>query len=213
MSNPGVFCLSNSSINGTNIKWEDNLGEAIHLHLGITRLTLSTKEFLDFSQAVLEALNQVISLPENYTMSDFDPYFIYEFAPCWAKITDITKEDVVVSDLKALYEPKTILELNQSPFFCYFNGHREWALSFCMNRPINVSKEEHIEGIRKIVDDKGYPFRNQFIIIDEHNRILDGEIRAAYLMYKYGSKYSIPVLRFHFDANYTRGREKEIVKW
>ena len=45
MSNPAVFELNKTIIKNNIFTIEDNIGEAIHFHIGLVRFDLSIKEF------------------------------------------------------------------------------------------------------------------------------------------------------------------------
>ena len=62
MSNPAVHLLSTIEIQNKTLRIEDNLGEAIHLHIGELRVSLTVKEFNGFYEAILLAAKQLFEL-------------------------------------------------------------------------------------------------------------------------------------------------------
>ena len=47
MSNPAVFKLAETVIGDQKIVIEDNIGESIHLHIGLVRIDMTVKEFVE----------------------------------------------------------------------------------------------------------------------------------------------------------------------
>jgi hypothetical protein len=62
MSNPAVITLDNAGNRRGKFKRfiiEDNIGEAIHLHVDNMRIDFTIKEFLDFSSLIRVSLDNV----------------------------------------------------------------------------------------------------------------------------------------------------------
>ena len=57
MSNPAVFELAVADIAGQRVCLEDNIGESIHLHIGLVRLDMTVKEFQRTALTLQRALN------------------------------------------------------------------------------------------------------------------------------------------------------------
>ena len=64
MSNPAVYLLAETTIQGKRIQIEDNLGESIHVHIGEFRITFSVAEFLEAAESILNAADQILQLKD-----------------------------------------------------------------------------------------------------------------------------------------------------
>ena len=62
MSNPAVFELAQSIIANQKICIEDNIGESIHLHIGLVRIDMTVKEFQNLASTLQKVLNCVTSV-------------------------------------------------------------------------------------------------------------------------------------------------------
>ena len=71
MSNPAVLLLAETKIQGKNVRIEDNLGEAIHIHIGEFRFSLSINEFLKISSEFLEGIDGILRT-SNLSLDTFD---------------------------------------------------------------------------------------------------------------------------------------------
>ena len=224
MSNPSVFVLSSCMAGDCQIKWEDNLAEAIHLHIGTVRLSLTTSEFHAFARQIRKMLPELLQLPGGYRIDQFDPQFLERFSAYWRRITEIERVHIRLADLFACYgsnEKFHAIPLHESPFSVYFQGFQDWALQIDMYTDICQTRKQRLEEIRRSLVQDGYPASickehlQPLIVIDDKNRILDGEIRAACLLKQHGSSYEIPVLRFSLVNGivYSHGRERRTERW
>ena len=62
MSNPSVCFLSFAIIDGVNFRIEDNLGEAIHIHIGKLRKALSIEDYFLFAESVMRATKELFQI-------------------------------------------------------------------------------------------------------------------------------------------------------
>lgn len=69
MSNPAVFELAMADIARQRICLEDNIGESIHLHIGLVRLDMTVKEFQRTALTLQRALNTL--MPNLSTLGKF----------------------------------------------------------------------------------------------------------------------------------------------
>ena len=79
MSNPAVFRLNKSNIRGNVISIEDNIGESIHIHMGLVRFDLTTEELNNITQTLLTVLNDQIAV-EGFNLYEQNEYFLERIA-------------------------------------------------------------------------------------------------------------------------------------
>ena len=74
MSNPAVFELNKTIIKNNIFTIEDNIGEAIHFHIGLVRFDLSIKEFNNISSKLINILNEQLNIP-SFDLNKQNEYF------------------------------------------------------------------------------------------------------------------------------------------
>lgn len=205
MSNPSVFELSKTKIQGQDVVMEDNIGEAIHLHIGPLRVDMKVQEFFETEKVLREALDSILEVPE-FTISDYDPYFIEKIAEYLFTLESVSCETRKLKDLKVRYEEE--LPLEQSPYVLCL-GIEEIE----ENIDIFESNEKLFDKI-KLRYQEANSLLGEKIVIDENNVILDGEKRLASLYLHQGEELEISVEVFRFRENqpkiYKKRREQ---KW
>ena len=75
MSNPGVIKLAEATIGGENLRIEDNIGEAIHIHYGNIRIDMTIKEFVSFADKLTDIAQNMINIP-GFSIKDYDANFL-----------------------------------------------------------------------------------------------------------------------------------------
>ena len=85
MSNPGVIVLATTKKNilqrilnrnsFRRFQVEDNIGEAIHIHLDDFRIELSINDFFELCDGLKVALNELVNI-ENFNIKHIDPLFL-----------------------------------------------------------------------------------------------------------------------------------------
>ena len=92
MSNPAVIILDAADSKKGKFKRfviEDNLGEAIHLHIDNMRVDFTIQEFFQFSQLIRVALED-LDLLKGYEVTDFDESFLKNCSTYLDRFVDIT---------------------------------------------------------------------------------------------------------------------------
>ena len=204
MSNPAVIQLASSYIGNTEIRIEDNIAEAIHLHIGMVRIDLTVKEFLDISDKMLEAANQLISA-ENFKFENFDPIFLNYYSTVFPDLEKVEVDEIRLGDIIALKNRRL-------PFYrklCHCRDYKalegntdELEAYDSQVNTIGQSNLDRLNSILNSIKEKGYPYNGEYIILrNNQNVILDGQHRASCLLFLYGPDHKIPVLRFKFKDN------------
>lgn len=102
MSNPGVIELFGFNINNNtgshNFRVEDNIGEAIHFHFDNIRLDLTVKEFRNFADDMLDAINSLVNV-KGFDAKKCDPLFLFEVAEYLPYLREVRIESIPVKKL------------------------------------------------------------------------------------------------------------------
>lgn len=212
MSNPGVITLASLMNVGRNIKRldiEDNIGEAIHVHLNSIRLDFSVEEFLDVSE---QLVNAALSLDvfQKYELGKLDPFFLFEMSDLIKDIRRVEVKNCNLRDLKSLVRvrvPKigTVMlpkPINYSPAYLYLNGDRNSFINYVQYNYPRVDNVARLKKLCKSIKENGYPYNSNYIVLFGNQKIIrDGQHRAAILASLGGIDQNIPVMIFHFDGN------------
>ena len=122
----------------------------------------------------------------------------------WEKVfltLKITKYELIKLPLKDLYiddwQDKNMgkcVKVKDSPNYKYLCGDKSEYITRCQNEPSH-SCEKFDELIKKF-DQEGIN-KSNIICVDENNHIIDGAHRASWLVYKYGEKFNVVVLKVY----------------
>ncbi len=188
MSNPGVITLLNLSFNDEygihSFRVEDNIGEAIHFHLDNFRIDLTVKEFRNFADDMLDAINAVADV-KGFDARKCDPLFLFEIAELLPYLQAVQIEYMPVKELivdtnekddgKDIYryiKHSRVVKALQGDFA--ENDRRK------QNNLIGQTNLQRLHSIFESVRKNGYPFNDEYIILfNDQNIIRDGQHRAA----------------------------------
>lgn len=203
MSNPSVCFLSFAIIDGVNFRIEDNLGEAIHIHIGKLRIALSIEDYFLFAESVMRATKELFQIRgielENLDMESLKG----EWLPCYDKIKAVKVENV---ELESLYMKesyiknraiKRIIPLRESGYVKVLGGDRSDIEYYEEPGKLQPSRKQKLDFIRQLIVEKGYPWDENLILVNQEGYIYDGIKRASCLYALYGGNKKIPVLRIY----------------
>lgn len=201
MSNPAVIELASTYIGNTEVRLEDNFGEAIHFHFGFFRVDLTVKEFLELADRMEDAVRELITA-KNFRLEEFDPKFISFYNEIFLDLESVSIDEVRLGDIIAL-------KYDKLPYYRTLEKCRDYKALMGDTRELNSyksqvnklgqSNEERLLEILASIKENGYPFNGQYIILrNNQNVILDGQHRASCLLFLYGKNHKVPVMRFHF---------------
>ncbi len=200
MSNPAVFELARADIAGQKICIEDNIGESIHLHIGLIRIDMTVKEFQKFATTMQEVLNAVT--PKFFDVAEYDAYFIERLAEDLLNISRIEEIFLPLVNLKICYEGEDnkifTVNLTESPAFKYYSGEKIDLEQFENKGDIFQSNSERADKVFTAV--KNNPSKNFVICADESNRIIDGYLTSAAMARLYGEGKKVKINRFSFES-------------
>lgn len=169
MSNPAVFRLNKSSIRGNVISIEDNIGESIHIHMGLVRFDLTVRELNDLTSNLLNVLNDQIGI-EGFNLLEQNEYFLERIALGIPYIESVEEDYVSTDSLRYLYEADNgeIIDdyVINTPLYKYYCGMTDVVNSYEIKRDIWETKQEALEKVRI--------HRNDEVFVNESNLILDG---------------------------------------
>lgn len=211
MSNPAVIILDNASSRNGKIKrfvLEDNIGEAIHLHIENMRVDFTINEFFEFSSMIRESLENLDFLC-GYSLNDFDEHFLRECSDFLKDLVDIKIEKVKLSELKCIVHSNyrgnlnllKILPLKEIPAYKYLKGAESEFLAYRQYNYSKVSNSDRLLNLLKSIEKKSYPYKNNYIVLFEgEDYIRDGQHRAAVLAHLQGLESEVEVMRFYFKS-------------
>lgn len=211
MSNPGVITLTKTRVCGQEVKIEDNLGEAIHIHYGQIRIDLSVKEFEKLGTSVefiLDQMNELIPA-NNIGWRDLNPIFLQNpkntdmlFKLQRAYVATVKLRDIYVDayiQLPLVGRVPTYRPLKQSKVVKALGGKCKDNDEYKQLNEIFETNSGRVQKNMDIIEKKGYPTNGQYIILNKDNMIIDGQHRSACLYYIYGPDHEIPVMKWEFE--------------
>jgi hypothetical protein len=215
MSNPGVIVLdqtelSGREINGSRLQIEDNIGEAIHIHLGDLRLDFTINDFLILADGLKQALNNLLS-STNINLDLLDPLFIREIEDHIPYLQRYKIENRYLDDMYCLeYSAakisgfKTCKIIDTTEFKMLAANYENINNRKYQKYEISALFTDSIEELKTSIETKGYPFNNKYIVLLGNDVVIrDGKKRAVWLRYLYGN-IEVPVLNLIFKENYSK---------
>ncbi|HOQ42093.1 MAG TPA: hypothetical protein PLG94_14095 [Smithellaceae bacterium] len=207
MSNPAVITLAElkHGIAGVNrMQIEDNIGEAIHLHMGPFRLDLTIKEFLalaDNMRAALDATGRFT----HYAVSQFDPLFLSECGPLLEHLTNITIEEQYIDDLRCIvylsqrFGFYRFVPVTKTPAYRFLEDNDHSFLKYEQSSYRGLKNRERLMALENEIKKNDYPNAGRYIILfSGQNLVRDGQHRLAILRHLRGN-VKIPVMVFRFS--------------
>lgn len=211
MSNPGVIILDSVNSKKNKIKRfqiEDNIGEAIHLHIDNICIYFTIQEFFEFSKIVRESLLRLEILP-GYTIENFDEHFLKECANFLPYLKKIVIEEIELSKIKCIIHTNYRSDLNMTKLvhiteisaYKYLKGDKADFLDYSQHNYFNMDNETRLLQTLNSIQKNGYPHEDQYLILFNGQDIIrDGQHRAAILAHLYGLDYKAKIMRFYFDG-------------
>lgn len=204
MSNPGVIELININLTIGNFRIEDNLGEAIHLHICDFRVDITIKNLESLAVQCKKILNDFISA-KNFDCDMLDPLFLLEIAHLLPYLSEISFENIRLVDM--LIDTKNRIglpvyrRLPKSRVLKALNGESNEDDARIQTNDLFQTNNERTLQIHKSIMKNGYPLNNKLIVLfNDQSVIRDGQHRAASIYYLNGD-ISVPVLRIRFLEN------------
>ncbi|MCR5566931.1 MAG: hypothetical protein K6F61_08760 [Clostridiales bacterium] len=214
MSNPGVISLVSIKDLPYRFEIEDNIGEAIHLHFQDIRLDLSIQDFERLAQQTEDVLN-ILYGEKGFKCSDFNETFLFGLAKLLPQIEAISEDKVPLNEMmvdtfteegehcyRPLEESRVMKALRGDQAE---NDGREQVNLFEAGAEIPMSNKTRVIRNLEYIQKNGYPNDSGLITLNgADNIILDGQHRAACLLYLHGDQ-AVPVRRLHFRERFSGG--------
>ncbi len=115
MSNPGVITLATDE--KYEIKIEDNIGEAIHIHYQNIRLDLTTAEFEKLTSCMNDVINELVPVA-GFNSYNINPKNLVEISAFLHKLQKVQTDemyldDLLVNDISNKYVPLKKIKANK----------------------------------------------------------------------------------------------------
>lgn len=209
MSNPAVYLLNQNEIHGNVLRIEDNLGEAIHIHYGDIRFSITVDEFEKMCDAFERAAKTLFEL-EGHDWDVIDKSSLdWDWLSNYEQIEKISLKKVRLGDLhtvRNIYKGvpfQRIVKLENSLFVEELTHGNSEIDKYSEVNLYGQSNRDRLYGMYEKIIESDYPFDEKYICVDSENSIFDGDHRAACLFVKYGDDYEIPVIELSFKNQST----------
>jgi len=188
---------------------EDNIGEAVHLHMNDMRIDFTVKEFLEFAGMIRESLNGLDLLP-GYRVENFDEHFLKECAENdLLNLAEIKIEEVRLSSLQCIVHSNyggglnflKLFPVAEAPAYKWLQGDKNSFCRYEQHHYFRMNNEERLSAVLESIQKNGYPHEEQYIILFQGQDIIrDGQHRAAVLAHLHGLDHNVKVMRFYFKG-------------
>lgn len=201
MSNPSVIELSRKKTSMGDFVVEDNIGEAIHIHLDEFRLDLTIQNLNMLADECRRALNELISV-EGFECNMLDASFLVDIAEFLPDLEEIVHKEIEIKNLiidTELFGCIPIYKnIKHSRVVKALNGNKKEDNNRVQNNNFGVSNNQRTLSIYNSIKDTGYNCnQNRVVLFNNKLNIMDGQHRAA-VMYYLGTETTIPVLIMKF---------------
>lgn len=211
MSNPAVITLVDAGGKCGKFKrfvLEDNIGEAVHLHVDNIRIDFSINEFFEFSKMIRDSLRNLDFL-DGYSIDSFDENFLFECSRYFGGLKSISIEELKIDELKFIVNRKNklgfkwqeVVPVDQTPAYKFLQGERDDFLSYEQKNYFSVTNDTRLFDVLSSLRDNGYPLMKKYIVLfNGENLVRDGQHRLASLAHLYGLDCMVKVMRFNFSG-------------
>lgn len=188
---------------------EDNIGEAIHLHIDDMRVDFTVDEFLRFSEMIKASLNKLEFL-DKYSVDNFDAQFLRECSEMLPELVRIEIEDIELSKLRCILYSNyggdlnlfKIVSIQNSPAYQFLQGVNQDFLRYGQYNYCSVDNKSRLLDMLESVKRNKYPYKDEYIVLfNGQDWIRDGQHRAAILAHLHGLDSTVKVMRFHFKGD------------
>lgn len=218
MLNPAVYVLGETKIKENKIRIEDNLGEAIHIHIGDFRFSLSINEFNRVVDQMELAAN-ILLKQKGLSLNFFDKNALdWDWLHRYEEIEKIELIKIKIKNLltkgESFISPQIqeiipISECRQYKALCNDCSELE---RYIERNDYGISNVERLYSVLECIKKKGYPYENKYILINQYNQIYDGDHRAACLLMLLGEEAEIPVYKITLAGEKSVEEQKELIE-
>lgn len=133
---------------------------------------------------------------KRFTLDDEFVYFSLEHK----LVRKYELADVPLKDILRGWNGVNIPLAECHPYRYLVTGDKEVYEEYCrLNKELfglNIMSRERFDRLMKSLDEKGFE-RENAVVINQDNVLLDGQHRCCYMLYKYGGDYRIPCVRIY----------------
>lgn len=227
MINPGVVTLASLN-NFAYVDFpyrfciEDNIGESIHIHYKDIRLDLTIQEFRELAEKMTYCIDELIKV-DGFSSRSFAPVHLVEiskYLPLLRSVEskEVFLEDIIVDTFDDDGNP-AMLPLKYSRVYkalCgIFEENNRRNVQYNYFKKGEASKMSNMDRVLfnlEQIKKHGYPYKGEYIRINEKNEIADGQHRAACLYFLHGN-IKVPVKILHFESEDENAVQIEQKSW
>lgn len=185
MSNPGVILLCEAQIGNQMLRVEDNIGEAIHLHINNIRIDFTVRDFI----LLVDGLKSIAEKMINVTGFSFDKYdaiWLKEIGNILIKLKKIEYKEVCVDELRSYkildngqWEQ---IRIKDTRIVQGLNGDYNEIDSWNQTNYYGDSNRSRVRSLYDSIKKNGYNptvFGTYIVVMDNGRIIIDGCHRAS----------------------------------
>lgn len=203
MSNPGVVLLAESIIDGQVFKIEDNIGEAIHIHWGNSRIDLTIKEFVSLVKICKNIVEKMVDV-DGFSFDLYDAIFLSQRCNELINLEKIEFADVKISDmLMDQHDEKgfrNYVPLKEGRVSKAINGDVSELINWKQINYYGFDNISRLEDIQKKIKTNGYEpqIHGSYIVLDgATNVVVDGCHRTS-LIYSEQGDVGVSVAKWFY---------------
>lgn len=188
MSNPGVILLSKTKTECGDFIIEDNLGEAIHLHLGNIRIDITVNDLNHLAEQCIDVLDDFISL-HGFSCKELDAIFLLQISYMLPDLQGVRRRIMEPDKLRIQVRNKVGIFVNykieNSRVLKALQGnHKEDDCFLQQENYVFQSNEERTDENLNTIKREGYnPNKGMIVTFNGQDFIRDGQHRIAALYF------------------------------
>lgn len=188
MSNPGVILLSKTETECGDFIIEDNLGEAVHLHLGNIRIDITVNDLNHLAEQCMDILDNFISL-HGFSCKELDPIFLSQISYMLPDLQSVRRRklepNIFRIQIRNKYGIFVNCKIENSRVFKALQGNHEEDDNFLQQENyIFQSNAERTDENLNVIKKQGYnQDKGMVVTFNGQDFIRDGQHRIAVLNY------------------------------
>lgn len=204
MINPGVITLAKKRIANQNCCVEDNIGEAIHLHVGPFRYDMSTEEYRAFTKTIVDAAKELFPNQDilNELFAHLDPVFLNMISGYLYDIDHISYEKCKLSKIRCQTDSRcgglVWTKIPKSRIVEALRGKDGFYKRYTQENHPFQSNMDRLNGVLNFMKDNPEAALSKGVVLfNNQNCVRDGQHRASCAYYLFGD-IEVPVMRIYF---------------
>ena len=149
---------------------------------------------------------------KSFNIDNFDPIFLHDISHMLKDLETVKYDKIKLSSIivstNGLFKVPKWSRLKESRVFKALSGNFSENNNYEQSNLINQTNQERVDNVKSIIEQKGYPFNNEYLVFfNNQNYIRDGQHRAASLLIDKGD-IEVPVIRLFFKDDKYNLKEK-----